>query len=169
MPSTKIEATAGDDQAGGGNVAELEAQAVELEQKARDLRSRISAMKTGARSAESAPAEGLTLDRRQQLEWQKKISAPLDAPPGGFPDARPDPDDAGDGPRVRGFGPVAGDFAWCGRRHATGPTWIDAGWALGVGAGFYSGCWLLGPTAVAAGQGYGPPELLSRRPWTACS
>jgi aminopeptidase N len=48
--------------AGGGSpadasrgVAELEAQAVELEQKARDLRSRISALKPGPRPAESAP------------------------------------------------------------------------------------------------------------------
>ena len=39
---------------------------------------------------------------------------------------------------------MLGIFTWWGRRRATGPTWIDAGWVLGIGAGFYLGCWLLG-------------------------
>ncbi len=58
----KPESTRGTTTASGGSpanpnrgVAELEAQAVELEQKARDLRSRISALKSGTQSAESAP------------------------------------------------------------------------------------------------------------------
>ena len=39
---------------------------------------------------------------------------------------------------------LLGIFTWWGRRRATGPAWIDAGWVLGIGAGFYLGCWLLG-------------------------
>jgi hypothetical protein len=39
---------------------------------------------------------------------------------------------------------LLGIFTWWGRRRATGPTWIDAGWVLGIGTGFYLGCWLLG-------------------------
>ncbi len=33
---------------------------------------------------------------------------------------------------------------WCGYRRESRPTWIDAGWVFGLGAGFYLGCWLLG-------------------------
>ena len=63
----EIESQARAGAAGGGaaastpGVAEIEAQAVELEQKARDLRSRIAAMKAGNRPAEpgsKAPAAG---------------------------------------------------------------------------------------------------------------
>jgi hypothetical protein len=39
---------------------------------------------------------------------------------------------------------VLGICAWWGRRRATPSPWIDAGWVLGVGAGSYLGCWLLG-------------------------
>jgi hypothetical protein len=39
---------------------------------------------------------------------------------------------------------LLGLFAWWGRRRAAGPTWIDAGWVVGTGAGFYLGCWMLG-------------------------
>ena len=40
---------------------------------------------------------------------------------------------------------VLGLCTWWRRRRATQPSpWIDAGWVLGIAAGFYLGCWLLG-------------------------
>jgi hypothetical protein len=34
-------------------------------------------------------------------------------------------------------------FAWWGRRRPAGFSWADAGWAIGIGAGYYLGCWML--------------------------
>ncbi len=39
---------------------------------------------------------------------------------------------------------LLGILTWCGRRSAAGQAWIDAGWPLGIGVGFYLGCWVLG-------------------------
>ena len=38
---------------------------------------------------------------------------------------------------------VLGLSAWWGRRRQAGPSWADAGWVVGIGAGFYLGCWML--------------------------
>jgi hypothetical protein len=35
-------------------------------------------------------------------------------------------------------------LTWCGRRRTTRSSWVDAGWVLGLGAGIYVGCWMLG-------------------------
>jgi hypothetical protein len=34
-------------------------------------------------------------------------------------------------------------LAWWGRRRPSGPAWADVGWVVGVGAGYYLGCWML--------------------------
>jgi hypothetical protein len=39
---------------------------------------------------------------------------------------------------------TVGIFAWWGRRRPAGFSWADAGWALGIVAGYYAGCGLLG-------------------------
>jgi hypothetical protein len=36
-----------------------------------------------------------------------------------------------------------GILGWWGRRRTDGRPWIDAGWVLGIGAGYYLGCWML--------------------------
>ncbi len=38
---------------------------------------------------------------------------------------------------------ILGILGWWGRRRADGRPWVDAGWVLGIGAGYYLGCWLL--------------------------
>ena len=30
-----------------------------------------------------------------------------------------------------------------GRRRPAGPSWVDVGWVLGIGTGYYVGCWML--------------------------
>jgi hypothetical protein len=39
---------------------------------------------------------------------------------------------------------VFGICSWRWPRSAARPSWVGAGWVLGVGAGFYLGCWVLG-------------------------
>lgn len=38
---------------------------------------------------------------------------------------------------------ILGLSAWWGRRRGAGTTWSDAGWVVGIGAGYYLGCWML--------------------------
>jgi hypothetical protein len=38
---------------------------------------------------------------------------------------------------------MLGIYAGWGRRRAADPIWIDAGWVMGLGVGFYAGCWVL--------------------------
>ena len=84
----------------GPGVAELEAQAVELEQKARDLRNRISSLKSGEPPGGRPPP---------RPPVGRGPSRSLTRRPGGFRDAGPDSDGEGDGPRVHGLGPVDGN------------------------------------------------------------
>ncbi len=38
---------------------------------------------------------------------------------------------------------MLGIIGWWGHRRTDGRPWIDAGWTLGIGAGYYLGCWML--------------------------
>ena len=58
-------------------------------------------------------------------------------------DAGSDPDGGGDGDCPGGLGPGAGALFLVGSPRTARPSWLDAGWVLGVGAGFYLGCWML--------------------------
>ncbi len=39
--------------------------------------------------------------------------------------------------------PLLGLLGWWGRRAPAGPPWADVGWILGMGVGYYLGCWML--------------------------
>ncbi len=38
---------------------------------------------------------------------------------------------------------MLGIYAGWGRRRTSDSIWIDAGWVVGLGVGFYAGCWVL--------------------------